>query len=273
MGRNWAIWLVPMSHKTTSWKSHMSTWRWTAGNDGRSPEGEKAHRVGGHPTLTRQKTVAQHDRREMAMQPIPTPALVMIQTTLALGVLIELLDGPAAVGQLDQPVQRCRLGQVTEIPLDLAAVARHRALAEQPAFWAGRDAMMAGRQLCAARGPVHPHGSKLFSEDNGVMFTPRDRLPMGLRQGLEDSLGRIQRRWARLLGLATALRTGWGHQRGGGHVVGQADTKAAADADHVSELPGLKAVQEGRVVPVAGVGHDPGKRDPPRLSLVDEGER
>jgi len=87
-------------------------------------------------------------------------------------------------------------------------VAGHRALAEQPAFWGGVDTMMAGRQLCAARGPLHPHGRKLYAEDHVVMFTPRDRLPAGLRQGLEDSLGRIQRGRARLVGLAPAPRAG-----------------------------------------------------------------
>src|SRR5262245_25592157 len=90
--------LVAMSHNTTSWKSHTSTWRWTAGNDGRSPEGGKAHRVGRHPALARQKTIGQHDQREMSMQPIPAPALVVVQATLAFGVLIKLFDRPATVG-------------------------------------------------------------------------------------------------------------------------------------------------------------------------------
>src|SRR4051812_14882445 len=109
-----------MSHNTTSWKSHTSTWRWTAGKDGRSPEGEKARRIGGSPALARQKTVGQHDQREVPMQAIPAPALVVVQTAFAFGILIELLDGPAAVGQLDQPTQRRVRGQGTVIPLDLA---------------------------------------------------------------------------------------------------------------------------------------------------------
>ena len=44
LGRTWAIWFVAMSHNTTSWKSHSRTWRWIAGNEGRSPEGGKARR-------------------------------------------------------------------------------------------------------------------------------------------------------------------------------------------------------------------------------------
>src|SRR5215510_10126881 len=102
-----------MSHNTTSWKSHRSTWRWMAGNDGRSPEGGKACRHGRHPALARQKALGQHDQCEMPMQAIPAPALVVGQATFALGVLIELLNRPAAVGQLHQSAQRCVRRQVT----------------------------------------------------------------------------------------------------------------------------------------------------------------
>src|SRR5215471_15083255 len=119
-----------MSHNTTSWKSHRSTWRWTAGNDGRSPEGGKARRVGGHPALARQNTVGQHDQCEMPMQPIPAPALIVIQATRALRIFIELLDGPAAVGHLNQALQRGVRRQGAEVPLAVPAVAGHRALAE-----------------------------------------------------------------------------------------------------------------------------------------------
>src|SRR5215831_6403334 len=87
-----------MSPNTTSWNSHSSTWRWIAGNDGRTPEGGKARQVGGRPALARQKAVGQHGQGEMPMQPIPAPALVVVQPAFALGILVELLDGPAAVG-------------------------------------------------------------------------------------------------------------------------------------------------------------------------------
>ena len=112
------------------------------------------------------------------MQPIPTQALVMVQPALALGVLIELFNGPAAGGRGDEPVQRRVRRQVTVIPLDLAAVTRHRALAEQPALWAGGDAVMAGRQLRAARGPVHPYGHELLAEPVVFCLAPGDGLPV-----------------------------------------------------------------------------------------------
>jgi hypothetical protein len=51
------------------------------------------------------------------MQAIPAAALIVVQPTLALRVFIELLDGPAAVGQRDQPTQRGVRRQITEVPL------------------------------------------------------------------------------------------------------------------------------------------------------------
>ena len=178
-----------MSHNTTSWKSHRSTWRWTAGNDGRTPEGEKARRGGGGPPLAGQKAIREHDECEMSMQAVPAPALVVIQSTLALGVLVELLDGPAAVRQLDQPVQRRVRRQVAQVPLEIPAFAWHGALAEQPALWSRADAGVAGGELGSAGGPVHPHGHELFAEDHIVVLAPGDGLPAVLRQGGEDGLG------------------------------------------------------------------------------------
>src|SRR5437764_1917877 len=144
-----------MSHNTTSWKSHSSTWRWTAGNDGRSPEGGKARRVGGRPALARQNTVGQHHQREVPMQAIPASALIVVQPTRALRIFIALLDGPAAVSPRDQPPQRGVRRQITEVPLEVAAFARHGALAEQPALWPCDDAVMASGEWRATRGPVH----------------------------------------------------------------------------------------------------------------------
>ena len=196
-----------MSHNTTSWKSHRRTWRWTAGNDGRTPEGEKARRGGGRPPLAGQKALRQHDAGKVSMHAVPAPVLVVIQSTRALSVLVERLDRPAAVRQLGQPVQRRVHRQVAKGPREIAAFARHRAFAEQPALWARADAGMAGGAFGSAGGPVHPHGHALFAEDHIVVLAPGEGLPAVLRQGCEDDLGRIPQRWARLLRLATPART------------------------------------------------------------------
>src|SRR5215475_4091056 len=261
-----------ISHNTTSWKSHTSTWRWTAGNDGRSPEGGKARRYGRHPALARQKAIGQHDQREVPMQAIPTAALVMIQTTLALGVFIKLLDRPAAVGQRDEAMEWGVRWQVAEVPFEVAAFARQGALAEQPALRSRADAVMAGRQLRAARSPVHAHSHELFAQDYVTVLAPGDGQPTVRWQPIQHHLGLIEWGGARFLGLATAPRAGREYERGGGHFVGQADPKAAADANHVSHLPGLKALHEGRIVAVAGVGDHPGKRDAPRSRLLHQGQ-
>jgi hypothetical protein len=187
------MWLVAMSHHTTSWKSPTSTWRWTAGKAGRSPAGGKARRIGGRPALARQKTVGQHDQRAVPMQTIPAPALLVVPATRALGVFIERLDGPAAMGQLDQPLQRRVRGQVTVIPLDLAAFARQRTLAEPLALRARADAGRAGGALGAPRRPMHPHGHQLFAQDHVVVLAPGDGLPAVRRQGIPHGLGLIER--------------------------------------------------------------------------------
>ena len=141
------------------------------------------------------------------MQPIPAPALVMIQATLALGVLIELLDGPAAVGQLDQALQRGIRWQIAKVPLGVTAFTREGALAEQPPLRSCADAGMTGGKLGTAGGPVHAHGHELFAEDDVVVLAPGDRLPAVLWQALEDGLSRIQRRRARLFGLTASTRS------------------------------------------------------------------
>src|SRR5499427_10018949 len=171
-----------MSQSTTSWKSHNSTWRWIAGKEGLSPEGGKARRVGGHPALARQKAIGQHDQGKMAMQTIPASALIMVQAALPFGILIKLLNGPAAMRQLNQSLQGRICRQGAEGPFDLAALARHRAFAKQPPFRAGGNPVMAGREPRAPCRPVDPHGHELFAQDDVVILAPGDRLPALLRQ-------------------------------------------------------------------------------------------
>src|SRR5262245_61048737 len=198
-----------MSHNTTSWKSHMSTWRWTAGNDGRSPEGGKARQGGGRPALARQKAIGEHDQGEMPMQAVPASALVVVQAALALGILVELLNRPTAMRQLHQPLQRRVRRQVTEIPLPLAALAGHRAFAEQPTLRPSPDTMMAGRALRAPCRPVGPYGDELFAQGHSVTLAPGDGLPAVLWEALEHGLGRIERRGARLPRLAAPPPRWW----------------------------------------------------------------
>ena len=262
-----------MSHNTTSWKSHTSTWRWTDGNDGRSPEGGKARQVGGHPALAREKAIGQHDQGKMAMQTIPASALVMVQAALPFGILIKLLNRPAAMRQFNQSLQGRVRREVAEVPFDLAALAWHRAFAEQPPFRAGGDPVMARRELRTPCRPVGPHGHELFAQDYVVMLAPGDRLPALLRQGRKHSLGLIE--WSGA-GLARLAPPPWtrGYPEGSGlDLRWQAHPERTAHPHHVGELPVVEALEEGGIVAIAGIRDHRGKRDAPRPRLIHQRER
>src|SRR5262245_49650819 len=121
-----------MRHNTTSWKSPTRPWRWTAGNDGRSPAGGQARQVGGPPALARAKALGQQDQGQMAMQTLPASALGRGHAARPCGILIQWLNGPAAMRQCNQSLQGCVWRQVAEGPLDRAPLARPRAFATQP---------------------------------------------------------------------------------------------------------------------------------------------
>ena len=192
------------------------------------------------------------------MPPIPAPALVVVQPTRTRGVLVELLDRPAAVRQLDEPLQRRVCGQIAVIPLHVAMFAWPRPLPEQPAFRPSRDAVMARGELRAACGPVHPDGHKLFPQGHVIVLAPGDGLPAFRRQARQDGLGLIEGRRASLLGLAAAPGARGRYQRCRLHLLGEAPPKSAAHADHIRHLPVVEPLHEGGIVAVARVGDDPG---------------
>lgn len=67
------------------------------------------------------------------------------------------------MGPLAQLVPRRIRGQVTIIPLALATFTRQRTLADQPPCRPRGDPMMAGGELRATHGLVHPPGYELFA--------------------------------------------------------------------------------------------------------------
>jgi hypothetical protein len=138
------------------------------------------------------------------MQPIPAPSLVLVEAAFPLGILVELLDRPATVGQLHQALQRRVSGQGAEVVLGLACVARKRALAEEPAFGSGADAAVRGTLTRAARGPVRPHRSHLLLAHALGAFPPPDGLPGVLRQCCQHGGRAAAGGRARFLGLAVS---------------------------------------------------------------------
>jgi hypothetical protein len=172
----------------------------------------------------------------MPLPPIPAPALVVVQAPRALGVLGELLAGPAAVCQLDQALQRGGCRQGAAVLLAVAAVARQRPRAEQPALRARGDAGMAGGELRARRGLI--------------LWCRTWLLRLAAAPG---ALGRYERCCPPLL---------W-----------EAPPTGAAHASHIRHRPLVEPLQAGGLVAVACVGDAPGTRHAPGAGLIDQGAR
>src|SRR5207244_12337564 len=110
------------------------SWRRASGR--LRPGGKDPRRGGGVALGGAQEGVRpdQADQRQVAVEARPGAPLVVAQPELLLAVLVEALDRPAPVAQ----PQLAGPGPVGErpgeVPLGLAALARQRALAEEPAF-------------------------------------------------------------------------------------------------------------------------------------------
>src|SRR5205085_1386386 len=137
----------------------------------------------------------------------------------------------------------------TVIPLDLAAVAWHRACAEQPALRPSTDTMMASGELRAPRGPVGPYGYELCAQGHVVTLAPGARLPAVLWEGIEHGLGLRERRRARLLRLAAPPRKRWGPAGCRVDRIRQAHAAGAAHAYDGGDLPVVEALQEVGLAP------------------------
>src|SRR5947209_2306467 len=128
---------VSMSHKTTSWKSRTSTFRWQAGRLSCRPGGKSrpGSRLGLNllrERLEHEEGVGQHDQGQMAMQPLPAAPLKVVEATFALAILIELLDGPTHMRQCHQTRQGSVSRQATKKPLGFAFLTWQGAFPKQP---------------------------------------------------------------------------------------------------------------------------------------------
>jgi hypothetical protein len=110
---------VVTRHWTARWRSHRVTSRWIAGSGVRRRSGRGGTRVAWAgplalsvppPLQPDRKAVGRHHGDRTAVNTWPQPALV--PTQLALGLLMELLDGIPAVGIAGQLLQRGLSGQV-----------------------------------------------------------------------------------------------------------------------------------------------------------------
>src|SRR5512138_2309596 len=107
-----------MNQSTRSWSSQTRIRRCASGRL-QVAEGGKATLAGGSAgvdggleALGGEEAVGEHHQREVTVEAVPAPTLVVIEPALPLSILVELLDDPARVGQLDQPSKRRVFGQV-----------------------------------------------------------------------------------------------------------------------------------------------------------------
>lgn len=115
-----------MNHNTRSSSSHTMTCLWIAGSvvclvaEQRGKRFPAGILFGTNAGVHHQEAVGQHRERQVPMQPVPPPPLVVSEPTLSFGVLVELLYGPPSVRKLRQPPKRRVLRQGGEIVLGLA---------------------------------------------------------------------------------------------------------------------------------------------------------
>ena len=229
----------------------MSIRRWSAGGLGRLLRGKSLGRSG--QTLLGQEAVGQHDQTHVAMETVPETALVVVQAALALGIFVELLDAPAAVGQLHQAPQRRLDGQVGEVPLGLPLLAGSgRSASSQP------SGPVRTLRPCPPSSLPVPSGRarrRTACADGPCALPPDHGSPGRLAEASAELGRRMQGERAGRRGRATGglRRPG---QRGRLLDLGrQTHREVALDSADVGELTCFQPGQEIGVVTVAGVGH------------------
>ena len=182
----------------------MRIWRWAAGRERPLPEGGKADpgRVGAG-ALEHQEGVGEHRQGEVAVQAVPAPALVVGQAALALGVLVELLDDPAAVRERDEPLERGIGREVAEVVLGVALLADGGALDQEPALGPSRDPG-AGVARPAPGSAVEPQRGDPPAQGSGCAGAPGDGPPRRVGDRRGQLGGGVARRQRRLAGPAAA---------------------------------------------------------------------
>ena len=134
---------VVIHHNTAWWRSQFATSRCTSGSARRQRSGRGGKRVARatpfgmlvafSKLLPDQKTQRQHHCHGMAVKARPKTALILIPAQFFFGFLMELLNGMATMGILNQFLQRRRGGQVAPIELVFFGLPLSRPLSQQPA--------------------------------------------------------------------------------------------------------------------------------------------
>src|SRR3989304_4675478 len=113
--------------------------------------------------------MGEHHHGDVTVETMPGAALVVVQPELALGVLVEALDHPAQVHELDQFLQRDFVQAPGEVVFQFATVAGQGALADEPAH--------AFQVFAALARAMDPDAGELLDQGALGPLAPGDVLP------------------------------------------------------------------------------------------------
>jgi hypothetical protein len=119
---------------------------------------------------------------------------------------------------------------------------------------------------------MRPHGGHLVAQRlPSTPLPPDDHLPGVLGQRVEHRRGRIERRRARLAGLAAALIRG--RSAGLGDLRGQAHPEGAHHRTHIRQLPCFQRGQKRGLIAIAGIRYHQAEGHAPPACPVDQANR
>src|SRR5919106_3205016 len=239
---------VVTHHNSAWWRSQRATSRCTAGNSFRRGSRRGGKRVPGAawtplgPSVLHlqpdQEAVSQHHAHPMAVKALPESSLVLVPAQLSLGLLLELLNGMAAMGILCQFLQGSRSWQIAPVVLGVPLPPSGRSLPKQPAL---------SSPIPGALPAVE--GDELLSEPALAPLPPTDGAPQAAGQGSQHLVGPTSRRLGR-----------------------QAHSKVGSDSYHIGFPTLLQSGQEvGIVAVVCCIGYHTVVGHSPTPGLVQQG--
>jgi hypothetical protein len=195
--------------------------------------------------LEHEEGVGHHHQGQMAMQALLAASLKVIEATLALAILIELLDWPTQMRQCYQARQG-RLGrQATEKPLKLTFRPWQGAFPKQPAFWFGPTASVAFTVASTTRSFVDAQRHKLLAQGASTPCAPVHRLPGVFWQGVSHLFEVVTRCRTRFFRLASLpfVRFNWWDRRLF-HFAEQADAKIRGHCADIRQVALIQSSQK-----------------------------
>ena len=196
----------------------------------------------------------QHFNGQLPMEAVPHAGHIVAQAGLTFAVPVaRSTPGRRCANSAKRQWRRGR--QIAPIELGLALLPRQRALADEPALWAGLIGMSA----------PYAQGAELLGQRSRTAPAPSDGVPSGLRLTRQHRSGALQ----------GATCTGCGCVRGrpacfltgNGRAAAAATSASRRRQSHWRRPPHSPPVagpthRESGGVAVTGIGAHPGKRDP-----------